>query len=326
LTSQPFDFHLRVSGFGFLLDSTGPFADKCRVRICVIFNPTAKGDKARHFRQRLDRIAREAALKLTQQPNHASDLAAEAVREGFEVIVAAGGDGTVNEVLNGLAQEPRGCERARLAVLPLGTMNVFARELGIPLNLDAAWETIRRGRETRIDLARAEFGGEGGRQVRYFCQMGGAGLDARAIELVDWGTKKKVGPVAYVLAGLRAVAETPPKITVTAGTEQATGELVLLGNGRLYGGPFRIFPGANPRDGLLEICLFPKARWTTVLWCGSRLLTLLTLPPGAVRRLRAQTLTLTAASPVPFELDGEWAGRLPATFHVEPEALRVIVP
>jgi len=313
-------------GFGFVLDSPGPFADKCRVRVCVIFNPTAKGDKARHFRQHLDRIAQEAALKLTQQPNHAQDLAAEAVREGFEVIVAAGGDGTVNEVLNGIAREPQGCERACFAVLPLGTMNVFARELRLPLRFHGAWEAIRRGREVRVDLARAEFDGEGGRQVRYFCQMGGAGLDARAIELVDWGTKKKVGPLAYVLAGLRAVREKPPKISVSAGTEQATGELVLLGNGRLYGGPFRIFPGASPRDGLLEICLFPKARWTTVLWCGARLLTSLRLPPGAVRRLRAPTLRLTAASPVPFELDGEWAGRLPATFHVERDALRVIVP
>ena len=102
------------------------------MRVCVIFNPVAKGDKARHFRAHLDAVGRHASLKLTRCAGDARALAAEAVREGFEIIVAAGGDGTLNEVLNGIGDVPNGFDQTRLAVLPLGTVNVFARELRIP--------------------------------------------------------------------------------------------------------------------------------------------------------------------------------------------------
>src|SRR5271165_6284868 len=97
-------------------------------RTCVIFNPTARGEKARRFRRHLDEIATQSELKLTAAVGDARRLAAEAVRQGCQQIVAAGGDGTVNEVLNGMAEVPGGFEAAALGVLPLGTVNVFARE------------------------------------------------------------------------------------------------------------------------------------------------------------------------------------------------------
>src|SRR5208282_1868611 len=123
-----------------------------RVRVCVIFNPTAKGEKAKRFRRHLELIAAECALKQTVAAGGARALAAQAVGEGFDTVVAAGGDGTLNEVLNGIGDVKDGFERARLAVLPLGTVNVFARELGLPMDLKRDWEIIRAGRETRIDL------------------------------------------------------------------------------------------------------------------------------------------------------------------------------
>jgi diacylglycerol kinase (ATP) len=175
------------------------------VRICVIFNPVARGNKARRFRRRLEAIGAQCALKATTAPGDARRLAAEAVQEGFELVVAAGGDGTVNEVLNGLGDVPDGFARTRLGVLPLGTVNVFARELGLPLRIERAWEVLQRGRETRIDLPCVEFAANGVRRRQYFAQLAGAGMDARAIELVDWGHKKKIGPVAYFIAGLKAM-------------------------------------------------------------------------------------------------------------------------
>ncbi len=296
------------------------------MRICVIFNPTAKGDKARHFRQHLAEIGADATMRQTRGPNHARALAAEAVREGFDLIVAAGGDGTLNEVLNGIAGEPAGCERTRLGVLPLGTVNVFARELRLPLGLRASWETIRRGRERRIDLPCVEFAGAQGKATRYFSQLAGAGLDARAVELVDWNTKKMIGYLAYVLAGLRALRQAPAKITVKTGRDELTGETVLLGNGRLYGGNFRVFPEAGLGDGLLDVCVFPQMRWGTLFWCTPRAMVLGTLPARAVRRVQVATLTLHSASSVPLQVDGELAGHLPATFSVARQALRVVVP
>jgi diacylglycerol kinase family enzyme len=357
------------------------------MRTCVILNPAARGDKARHFREQLARFTAHVAFKTTAAPQDARRLAAEAVAEGLEVVVAAGGDGTVNEVLNGMG-DADGFERVRLGVLPLGTVNVFAREMNLPLNVNAAWEVIRRARETRIDLPYAEFsngnektspsprrnpesfrgkaeragpsprrsgfghaggvrgiefeqndllsparsslGGGAGEpsaplQRRYFAQMAGAGLDARAIELLDWQHKKAVGPLAYVVAGFRAVREPQPKITVTAGGQNVTGELVLVGNGKFYGGRFEVFPGADLRDGLLEVCVVPRVTWMTLVRNGLVLLLSGRLPSG-VQRIQTPSFTLTAESCAAFELDGEWVGRLPVTFGVGCERLRVIVP
>src|SRR5438034_7673420 len=242
----------------------------CMARICVIFNPAARGEKALRFRAHLNRLSHQCTLKPTTAVGSGQTLAAEAVREGFETVVAAGGDGTLNEVLNGICAEPDGFERTRLGVLPLGTVNVFARELGLPGGLEAAWEVIRHGSETRIDLPSVTV--DGSQQRYYFAQLAGAGLDARAIELVKWQVKKAIGPLAYVLAGLHAVLGTPSKITATGGGESVTGELVLIGNGRLYGGQFTLFPQADLRDGLLEVCVLPRVNWLTLARCGPGLL------------------------------------------------------
>ena len=296
------------------------------MRICVIFNPTAKGDRARRLRRHLDTIRAGCSLKPTTGPNTAQSLAAEAVRDGFDTIVAAGGDGTLNEVLNGIGDEPNGFDATRLGLLPLGTMNVFARELGLPTRLDEAWETVRGGNETRIDLARVEYTASGSPRHRYFVQLAGAGLDARAIELVHWRLKKKIGALAYVLAGLHALRHAPSKITVACGARSVTGELVLIGNGRLYGGPFAVFPRADLRDGQLEICVFPRTDWFTLAWCIPRLLTLRTLPPKAAHCFQAESFTLTSAAPTPLEVDGELIGHLPATCSLQRQKLRVIIP
>jgi diacylglycerol kinase family enzyme len=229
-------------------------------------------------------------------------------------------------VLNGLGDAPDGFSRARFGVLPLGTVNVFARELGIPLRIERAWGVLQRGREARIDLPRAEFLANGASQRQYFAQLAGAGMDARAIELVDWGLKKKIGPLAYFIAGLKALREQKPKIIVHAEGREVRGELVLIGNGRFYAGSFGVFPAADLRDGLLEVCVFPRINWWTTFRCVPSLLTRRRLPKTAVQRVRAAAFELTSESAAAFELDGEWAGRLPATFSVEREKLRVIVP
>jgi YegS/Rv2252/BmrU family lipid kinase len=289
---------------------------------CVIFNPAARGNKARHFHHHLDEIGGQSALKATAAPGDARRLAAEAVADGYDLIVAAGGDGTVNEVLNGIGDAPDGFARARLGVLPLGTVNVFARELKIPLRLERAWEILRRGSETKIDLPRADFSASGKIELRYFVQLAGAGLDARAIELVDWQHKKKVGPLAYVIAGLKALRETKPQITAGVDGQKYSGEMVLIGNGTFYGGPFEIFPGADLRDGMLDVCVLPRVGFATLLGCAPEFIARRKLPEKAVRRFRAAAFELSGESG--FELDGEWIGNLPAKFSVEREKLRVV--
>ncbi len=268
-----------------------------------------------------------AAFKATAAPGDARRLAADAVGESYDVVVAAGGDGTVNEVLNGIG-DAGGFARTRFGVLPLGTVNVFARELKISLKIENAWNVLQRGREIALDLPQVEFSQNGGVKKQFFIQLAGAGLDARAIELVVWSHKKKIGPLAYVIAGLKALRERKPKIRASEnpanGDPAFEGELVLVGNGKLYGGPFDIFPQADLNDGLLDVCVVPRTDFTTLVQCLPQFLVRQRLPEKLVKRFRAPRFELSAETAAAFQLDGEGIGRLPATFSIAPEKLRVI--
>ena len=143
---------------------------------------------------------------------------------------------------------------------------------------------------------------------------------------MTWPLKKKFGPLAYVMAGLKALRNRLPKITARVNGQNATGELILIGNGRYYGGPLEIFPQADLRDGLLDICILPRANWLTLLRCAPGLLARRQLPARAAQRFRAAAFELTSDILASFELDGEWVGNLPATFSVAREQLRVAVP
>jgi YegS/Rv2252/BmrU family lipid kinase len=296
-----------------------------RVPTCVIFNPAARGNKARHFRRYLDEIGGQAALKATAAPGDARRLAAEAIRDGFDTIAAAGGDGTVNEVLNGLG-DANAFSNVRFGVLPLGTVNVFARELKIPLKIEHAWEVLRRKREIQLDLPQVEFSQNGSAKKMYFIQLAGAGLDARAIELVSWSQKKKIGPLAYVTAGFKAMRE--PKPMIKAGENGSPdkafqGELVMIGNGKLYGG-FNIFPQADMNDGLLDVCIVPRTDFGTLLDCAPNFLLRQRLPEKVVKRFRAASFELSGEATAAFQLDGEGIGHLPAKFSIAPDKLRVV--
>ncbi len=309
------------------LDSHERKTDNSAVGICVIFNPTARGDKARRFRRQLDAIASECALKPTIAPGDATRLAAAAVAEGFTTIVAAGGDGTVNEVANGIANAPDGLQKTRLGILPLGSVNVLAKELDLPTNLARAWEVIQRGRERRVDLPWMEFAGATGTERRAFVILAGAGLDARAVELVKWGIKKRLGTLAYMVAGWRALNEARTPMTVTCGnTTIESAELVLFGNGRYYGGRLPFFVKARMDDGQFDVCVFTRfQRWRlpSYLWAlfRGRLAEL-----KGVHYFQTDSLTLTSGERVPLELDGDAVGHLPAKVSIQPQALRLVVP
>ena len=295
------------------------------MQTCLIFNPSARGQKAEAFYSQIDSLYPKCVVRRTGAQGQARQLAAQAVREGFATVIAAGGDGTANEVVNGIADVPQGLASVRLGIVPLGTINVFARELGLPRDPLGAARTLAAGRELAIDLGRAEFTAGGRGQCRHFLQLAGAGLDARAVELVSWELKKKAGPLAYIAAGCKALRENQPLITVE-GADTVSGQLVLLGNGRYYGGSFEFFPQASLRDGFLDVCVLPKVD----VWSG--LQALLGMATGRVlrfwpsRHFRLSTVTLRSSSRVGLQLDGEYAGELPVTFSMLPRALRVIVP
>jgi len=291
----------------------------------VIFNPVARGEKASAFRTRLESLKEELVFRQTTSPESARNLGREAVEEGFETIVAVGGDGTFNEVLNGVGMVEGAFEAVKLGVLPLGTANVFAKELGLPMELEAALDVIRGGKTRSVDLALANFECEGKLIRRYFGQLAGAGLDARAIELVDWESKKRFGVLAYIEAGLKAIVETQVKLTVSNGEEQLVGELVLIGNGRFYGGKFELFPTASLTDGMLHAVVFERVHWADIVRRGWGLFTQTMTQQEGIRIIRGKDLKLSSDRAARFQLEGDIVGSLPCSFQLHPKKLQMIV-
>jgi diacylglycerol kinase (ATP) len=293
---------------------------------CVIYNPTARGEKARAFRDEVTKVAKDWELMPTTCAGDARVLAAKATRNGYTDIIAAGGDGTLNEVVNGIGDVPGGFAKIKFGFLPLGTINVFARELGLPLKWQKAWQVASSGKTTNIDVAMADFINRSGTsEKRLFVQLAGAGLDARAVELVSWKQKKIIGPIAYIISGFRALSERHEVIDVR-GTTNAKGELVLFGNGRLYGGSFNFFPRASLQDGLCDVAVFPKVSTFQLIKAVVGMYT------GSVYRMcdadqqQAAKVQLNSTGHVPLQLDGDLVGELPATITVLPKVLRVRVP
>ncbi len=284
-------------------------------KVLVILNPAAKSDRAGAMREKIEALSPRITVRMTSAAGDARELARKALDEDFETIVAAGGDGTVNEVASGVAGSD-----ARFGILPVGTMNVFASELGIPQNnLTAAWKVIEDGRLRELDLPMANGS--------HFVQLAGIGLDAEVVRLTTPESKKSLGPVSYLLTLAQVAAVRPPTVVLDpVDSHRREGSFVLVGNGRLYGGPFVLFKNARPDDGLLDVLVFKnQSHWDVVRYFqaiafGSHA----ELPD--VEYFQTKSMNVHSAASVPVELDGELSDVLPCTFGFYPQKFFVIAP
>jgi len=287
-------------------------------RYPVLFNPKARSQRGRRALEFLMDNAAGLALYATRSAEEAQALAARFASEGEPYLVAAGGDGTLNAVVKGLAGS-----NTALGVLPTGTMNVFARELGIPYdNLERAFEVILEGNTVEVDLFEANG--------VPFVQMAGVGFDAAVIEETTWQSKKMLGPLAYLLTAVKVLGDVPPEMVVrTLDGREEEGVAVLAGNGSLYGGQFKLFPRAENNDQKLDVLVFKKSGYQLVL-DSLRGMTLGgdAFDPSTVAYFQAAGLTVTADREVPLEVDGELVGRSrEVVFRDEqPERLKVLAP
>lgn len=285
-------------------------------RYPLIFNPKARGQKGRRVLDFMMKHASRFALYATNHAGEARDLAAEFARRGEPVVIAAGGDGTLNEVVRGL----KGSSTV-LGVLPAGTMNVFAREMGIPfVSLERALAVIEAGHIREIDLFEANGSP--------FVQMAGVGFDARVIEETTWESKKMLGPLAYLLAAVKVLGEKPPTMEIVfANGHREQGVAVLAGNGSLYGGQFRFFRNADNRDSKLDVIVYKEAGYKLVL-DSLRGLALGGIDlMGSTSYVQTESFTVTAEREVPVEVDGEWIGRFSEVrFKESTGRLRVLAP
>ena len=281
----------------------------------VILNPAARGDRAGHWRSRVEKVVRGATLHATSRIGEAELLARKAAREGFKRIVAAGGDGTINEVVNGLAGTT-----AALGLLPIGTVNVFATELGLPAgDLKQCWQIICDGRTRTIDLPSANG--------KHFVQLAGIGLDAQAVKETSVAFKRSFGPLSYLVSAAQIASRPPPHLVVESkGGPTIEGSFVLVGNGRLYGGPFPFFKRALIDDGLLDVVVFKRIGYLDIIRYLQDVIFSSSISMPDLDYFQSKRLRVSSEEEVPVEVDGELIGNCPVEFRMRERSLRVLAP
>jgi diacylglycerol kinase (ATP) len=283
----------------------------------IIGNPNAGRIRHKDHLKLYAEILRAGGLDVevwpTERPQHATELATLA---GSRLVVAAGGDGTVNEVVNGLESD------ATLGILPFGTANVLARELGLPLKAEVACKRILSGRESRIDVGVAT--NHEGVERRFTC-MAGIGLDAHVVGEVTPRLKRFLKALAFPLAAFKVYSEGDlPMLHIEHGDDTYLAQFAIVANGQYYGGDFRTAEDAALTTGKLEVVLVERVSWLLRPDVLARILAKKPLD-RSMHSFTARELCATSPGvQVPVQLDGEVWGRLPMSFRIDPAALKVV--
>jgi diacylglycerol kinase (ATP) len=283
----------------------------------IIGNPNSGRAGDEGYLERFAKILRSGGLSVavlnSEHPNHATELAALA---GDRLVVAAGGDGTVNEVLNGLSPG------ATLGILPLGTANVLARELGLPLDAEAACRRILDGEVSRVDFGVATD--ESGTERRFAC-MAGIGFDAQVVGTVTPRLKRFLRGLAFAVTAFRVLfGNRFPNVEIANGDEVHIARFAIIANGHYYGGVYRVSGPGLLTSGEFETVLVERV---SVLLRPDVFAGIMARRP-LNRAMKSFTSTeVSARSPgaeVLVQLDGELWGKLPMSFRIEPGALSVL--
>jgi len=289
--------------------------------IVLIFNPTAKNAsgrkiaKASHF---LRSRGYKAEILFTEQKGHAESLAREAVKESPSLIIAAGGDGTFNEIVNGVA----GSE-IPMAILPLGTTNVLAKELGLPETVNDAMEVAVRGIPKTVSIGKISITCHSSLVTRYFLLMAGIGFDGEAVFRINETLKKISGKGSYIFSGFKTLSVfNPDKLILDIDGKIYTGYSVIISKVAKYGGNFKITPDAKLTDPFFYVCLFKGKgrldilRYVTGVVAGKH------LGFRDVEYVRAKNIDVEGDAHI--QIDGDYFGRSPARIEVVPDTVRLV--
>ncbi|MGE5247700.1 MAG: diacylglycerol/lipid kinase family protein [Verrucomicrobiota bacterium] len=283
----------------------------------VIYNPVA-GPKVtgRIERVRACLTARGLPFRIrsTGGAGDAVVMAREAAYEGAETVVAVGGDGTVHEVANGLAGTA-----TRLAVVPGGTGNVFAKELALPSSVEGCLALLSEGKTITVPLGRAND--------RYFVLLGSAGFDAEVVERMNHRQKNVLGIAAYVLVGFRhIVRRQPPLWLELPGRERIEAQAVIIARGRKYGGNVTIAPAGDIEGNSFQVIgLLRKGRWAIAKFALDALRGKHTESRHVTVRETA-SVVVRSSIPSAAQVDGEYLGPLPVRFNMTDVLLKIVVP
>ncbi|HTE54800.1 MAG TPA: diacylglycerol kinase family protein [Kofleriaceae bacterium] len=309
-------------------------------RTLLIVNPSAQnGQLGRRWPELGAALRRELGSfeeALTRSPGDATRLTREGLESGVDTVVAVGGDGTTNEVVNGFfdGQRPIAPEAA-LALLPFGTGGDFRRSVGVPRETQAAAKVVAERRTRAIDVGHLELTGRDGAPVeRIFINIGSFGVSGLVDEYVNKASKRLGGKLSFMLATARAgLAYDNQRVRLVfdgdeAGAVDMTAYVVAVANGRYFGGGMQIAPNAELSDGVFDVVaigdmgLWDLVRHSRKIYSGSHL----GLDKVSQRRARVVRAEPIGSDPVRLDVDGETPGILPATFRILPGALRMVVP
>lgn len=295
--------------------------------VTVICNPAAgRGRAGKHgdaIRQLLGASARNWTWRHTQARGDGETMARQAARDGAQMVVAVGGDGTLHEVVNGVL----GTNTA-VGLIPFGTGNDLARALGLFGNLETACRAVTDGPTRRVDVGVVEGAGTNG--PRHFLVLTGTGFDARTAQTVNEGVRWISGAPAYVYGAIATLRRfTPFELTLTLDggeTRRQKAMFVSIANAETTGGGMKIAPGAKVDDGLLDLCLVGEVSKAALLYQLTQVFSGAHVKHPAVTMLRASRVILDADPPQPLLIDGEVLGTTPATVSLMPGALPIKVP
>ncbi len=303
--------------------------------VAFVVNPaSANGSTGRRWPEIAHRSA-EAGLVgealLSERPGQIAELVERAAADGAGLVVAVGGDGTVNEAVNGLMRlRERGAEAPELAVLPRGTGTDFVRTFRIPTRLDRAIEIARGGRTREIDAGRVEFRAwDGTETVSYFANVASAGMSGAVAQRANTTSKALGGKASFLAATLAVFSRwKPSRVEVAIDEERRTGLMydVIVANCVYLGGGMKMTPDAIPDDGFFDVLLIGDITRTDLALTLPKVYRGTHLPHPKAELLRGRTVSVDAETPLPIELDGEQPGTTPARFEIVPRALRLRVP
>jgi diacylglycerol kinase (ATP) len=251
----------------------------------------------------------------------ATEIAREAVKCGADLILVAGGDGTINEVVNGMVHS-----EVPLGILPGGTANVLATELGIGKTMEQAAESLAGCAARRVALGLISTGSVD--TPRYFLLMAGAGLDAGIIYDLNLGLKEKLGKAAYWIGGFRKLGQSLPGFTAEVEGRVFRAGFALVGRVRNYGGDLEIAPTISLLEDDFEVVLFEGENSFLYLKYMLGAVTGRLQGMRGVTILRARKVAFSAPTDprIHVQVDGEYAGELPATVEIVPRALTLLMP
>ena len=287
----------------------------------MIVNPAAGSVKNRNALLKQLRRLKASSVHVTRNKGAAKKFAREAVRAHCDEIIAAGGDGTLNEVINGMAKR---IGEVRIGLIPLGTGNDFARCLDLPATVEENIDIVLAGRTRAIDVVRAESD-----RIRYFVNVSAGGFSGLVNEKLTPALKRTWGPLAYLRSAAAALPQLRSYRTSVRLSDKKTFSLdlynVIIANGRFVAGGLPIAPEADPSDGLLDIILIPKRPASEMALLAAKMVLGNYLDADAITFRRAAKVSIRSRPGMWFNVDGELIGNNPIVFEVMPRALQFVV-